>query len=163
MSQYYYVGPDNKSYGPISPAQCLQYGINSQTLVCPVGGNQWVAAGTVSEFTPYLTPMPNPGYQQPNMQQPNMRPNMQQDYGVPPSSNMVWAVLCTIFCCLPFGIIAIIKASNVNSAWYAGNRELAIRNSKDAMKWCGYGVLASVIGILLYFIFIAGVIGASID
>lgn len=162
MSQYYYVGPDNQSHGPISPAQCAQCGINSQTLVCPVGGQQWIAAGSVAEFQPYLNPMPNMGYQQPQMQQPYQQPYQQQDYGTPPPTNMVWAVLCTIFCCLPFGIVAIIKASNVNSAWYSGNRELAVRNSKDAMKWAGYGVLASVIGIILYFVFIVGLIGASI-
>ncbi|MCM1318814.1 MAG: CD225/dispanin family protein [Muribaculaceae bacterium] len=153
MSQYYYVGPDNQSHGPIMPQQCAQCGIHSQTLVCPVGGTQWVVAGTIPELQPYLNGAHNMGYQQPMQQQHMQQQHMQQQPSqineMPPSNNMVWAILCTIFCCLPFGIVAIIKASNVKSAWYAGNRDLAIQNSKDAMKWCILSVISGVVVMFL--------------
>ena len=38
----------------------------------------------------------------------------------PPDSGMVWAVLTTLFCCLPFGIVAIVYASKVNNLWMMG-------------------------------------------
>ena len=47
----------------------------------------------------------------------------------PPPSNipnyLVQAILVTIFCCLPFGIVAIVFAAQVNSALAAGNYEAA--------------------------------------
>lgn len=29
-------------------------------------------------------------------------------------NNMIWAILCTLFCCLPFGIVSIINAAKVD-------------------------------------------------
>ncbi len=60
----------------------------------------------------------------PNNQYPpygGQRPNG----GIPPSSNMVWAILTTIFCCLPFGIVAIVYASKVDGMWQAGYYDAA--------------------------------------
>lgn len=45
--------------------------------------------------------------------QQNTQPNMPQ--GVPPDNNLVWAILSTVLCCLPLGIVAIIKSTQVNS------------------------------------------------
>ena len=39
------------------------------------------------------------------------------------NNNMVKAILVTIFCCLPLGIVAIIKASEVNGKLAAGDIE----------------------------------------
>jgi hypothetical protein len=30
-----------------------------------------------------------------------------------PDTNLVWAILCTVLCCLPLGIVSIIKATSV--------------------------------------------------
>lgn len=37
-----------------------------------------------------------------------------------PKNHMAMAVISTIFCCLPFGIVAIIKAAQVNSFYMNG-------------------------------------------
>ena len=34
--------------------------------------------------------------------------------GTQPSSHLALAILVTIFCCLPFGIVSIVKASQVS-------------------------------------------------
>lgn len=34
-----------------------------------------------------------------------------------PDNNLVWGILVTILCCLPFGIVSIIKASSVDNLW----------------------------------------------
>ena len=45
---------------------------------------------------------------------PNNNYKAENDTAIPnvmPSTNMAWAILTTLFCFLPFGIVAIIKAS----------------------------------------------------
>ncbi len=41
----------------------------------------------------------------------------QQPVGPPPDNNLVWAILVTVFCCLPLGIVSIVKSSQVNTLW----------------------------------------------
>lgn len=48
---------------------------------------------------------------------------------------MTQAVLVTIFCCVPFGIVAIIYATRVNNKALAGDIEGAQDASDNAYKW----------------------------
>lgn len=64
----------------------------------------------------------------------------------PPGSNLVWGILTTIFCCLPFGIVSIVKASKVNSLWATGAQEQARAAAADARKWA---IIAAVTGVAL--------------
>jgi ABC-type Fe3+ transport system permease subunit len=76
-----------------------------------------------------------------------------QQISVPPPNYLVWAILTTVFCCLPFGVVSIIFAAQVNSKWYAGDVEGAKNSSKNARTWAwvsfGFGIVAALIGILL--------------
>ncbi|MGM9868156.1 MAG: DUF4339 domain-containing protein [Sodaliphilus sp.] len=56
MEKKYYFVQNGTAYGPISPAEFQRYGITSQTMVCPEGGNQWVPAGTLSELSSVFGP-----------------------------------------------------------------------------------------------------------
>ena len=62
---------------------------------------------------------------------------------------LVQAILVTLCCCLPFGIVAIIKAAKVNELQAKGNYEEAVAASEEAKKWCwiafGLGLVANVI------------------
>ena len=58
---------------------------------------------------------------------------------------MAKAILTTLFCCLPFGIVAIVKASKVDSLLAAGRRDEAIQASKEADNWGNWSMLASLI------------------
>lgn len=57
------------------------------------------------------------------------------------------AILLTIFCCLPFGIVAIVYAAQVNTKLQAGDFEGAITASDNAKKWCWISFVA---GLILY-------------
>ena len=63
-------------------------------------------------------------------------------------SHMAGAVLVTIFCCLPLGIVAIIKASSVSGHLARGDIVSARRASESANSWCWaaaiFGVLFSI-------------------
>jgi hypothetical protein len=57
---------------------------------------------------------------------------------------MVWAILTTFFCCLPFGVISIINASKVDSAYAAGDYGGARIASESAKKWATWAALAGL-------------------
>ena len=154
MQQYYYVGSDNKSYGPIYPTEFRTYGLTADSLVCPVGGSSWVPLRSIPGLSDYLQG-PSQSYSQPQQQYRQQQYQEDTSDELPPNSYMVWAILVTIFCCLPFGIVAIIKAANVNSLWYSGRRDEARLSSDDAKKWCIYSAVASVISFFLAFTFSA--------
>ena len=73
---------------------------------------------------------------------------------------MVWAILSTILCCLPLGIVAIIKASNVNSLYDRGDYAGAEAAAKSAKSWAMWGAILAVIGVVLYVLLVV-VIGVG--
>ncbi len=74
--------------------------------------------------------------------------------GFPPENYLVWAILSTIFCCLPLGVVSIIKSTEVNSKWQRGDYDGAMRSSADAKKFAMWGAIAAGIGVVLYVLFI---------
>jgi Interferon-induced transmembrane protein/zinc-ribbon domain len=69
---------------------------------------------------------------QPGMQQPSYAPQSAQA-SVP--NYLVQAILTTIFCCLPFGIVSIVYAAQVNGKVAAGDRAGALESSRNARMW----------------------------
>ena len=70
------------------------------------------------------------------------------------NNNMVKAILVTLFCCLPFGIVAIIKAAEVNGKLAAGDVAGAQHSAGEADKWSNYGLITGVVFSVLYIIFV---------
>jgi len=66
------------------------------------------------------------------------------------SNYLVPAILCTIFCCLPFGIPAIIFAAQVNTKLAAGDVEGATEASKKAKIWCFVAFGLGLVGGIMY-------------
>ena len=73
---------------------------------------------------------------------------------------LVFAILATVFCCLPAGIPAIVFAAQVNGKLQAGDIAGAQAASNNAKLWCwisfGAQLAAIAFGIIL---FTLGVIG----
>jgi hypothetical protein len=74
---------------------------------------------------------------------------------IPPPNYLVWAILTTIFCCLPFGIVSIVFAAQVNTKWQAGDFDGAMKASKNAKTWAWVSFLATFAFIILYSILVA--------
>ena len=70
----------------------------------------------------------------------------------PPENHMVWAILTTIMCCLPLGVVAIIKASKVEQLWYQGFHEEAQKAADEAKKWSIWSAVSIGIFAVLYLI-----------
>lgn len=71
-----------------------------------------------------------------------------------PSNHLAMAIITTILCCLPAGIVSIIYASQVNTKYNAGDYEGAVRASKNAKTWWIVALVAGLVIILGYAIFV---------
>lgn len=80
-------------------------------------------------------------------------PDFNQTTGTPPSNFLVPAILSTIFCCLPFGIVGIVFASQVNTKFAAGDYAGAAASASKARMWTyisiGVGIVTIVLSIAL--------------
>jgi len=79
---------------------------------------------------------------------------------------LIPAILATIFCCLPVGVVSIIFAAQVNSKIATGDIAGAMESSKKAKMFMfiavGAGLLTGVIVIVLWiFVFGMAVISSS--
>ncbi len=66
-------------------------------------------------------------------------------------THLVEAILVTLLCCVPFGVVAIVFAAQVGPKLAAGDYEGAVQASKSAQMWvfisAGLGLLAILIGL----------------
>jgi Interferon-induced transmembrane protein/zinc-ribbon domain len=82
---------------------------------------------------------------------------------IPPGATvpnyLVFAILATIFCCLPTGIPAIVYAAQVNGKLQAGDFAGAQAASKNAKMWCwiSFGV-GLVVGLFYVLVIAVGTI-----
>ncbi len=63
----------------------------------------------------------------------------------------MWAILSTLLCCLPLGVVSIVFAAQVNSKWASGDYEGARRASKNAKNWAIWSAILGVVGTLVVF------------
>ena len=76
--------------------------------------------------------------------------------GPPPyvPNHLVWTILVTIFCCLPFGIVSIVYAAQVNGKLAAGDVDGARISSQNAKTWAwvsfGLGIASSAAGAVIW-------------
>lgn len=76
------------------------------------------------------------------------------------SNNLIWAILATLFCCLPLGIVSIIYAAKVDGLVAAGNYAAAQEAADKAKSWAMWAAGAFVVLMLLYVVFFV-VVGMS--
>lgn len=58
---------------------------------------------------------------------------------------LVQSILVTICCCVPFGIVAIVYAAQVNGKLAAGDINGALAASQQAKTWCWAGFIIGLI------------------
>lgn len=87
------------------------------------------------------------------LNQGNVASNQNSQPQQKPDNYLVWAILSTLLCCLPLGIVAIVKSTKVDSLWLSGNHAEAIEAAKQAKLWsmisAGVGLAGSVIYLIV--------------
>lgn len=97
---------------------------------------QWQPGGQPYGGMPYGQPRyPGQSFEPAD---PNRMPPMPDNY-------LVWAIITTICCCIPTGIVAIIYASKVSPAYMRGNYNEALDASSKAQMWVIISFVAGLI------------------
>jgi len=71
-------------------------------------------------------------------------------------NHLVWAILTTLFCCLPLGIVSIVYAAQVDGKRAAGDIDGAREASRKAAQWAMWSAIVLPILMILWFVFFGG-------
>ena len=136
--EYRIIGADLREYGPVDVEEIREW-INegradANTLVCEMDEKQWIrlrdlpmVAGDLPKLAPGIGTMST-----------SEGGTIQINYLIP-------AILCTIFCCLPFGVAGILFAAQANSKAQQGDLNGAGVAASRAKLMC---ILSFVLGLL---------------
>ena len=135
---YKIIGSDSKEYSPVELEEIREWiregRADSNTLVCEIGETQWVRLRDVSIFSGDL-----------------LKDRKDRSDRVIQINYLVPAILCTIFCCLPFGIAGILFAAQANSKTQQGDYDGANIAASRAKQMCILSFVFGVLTIIYYF------------
>ena len=100
-----------------------------------------------------------PQYGSPQYGAPQYGSPYGQPAGSPPPNYLVWAILATIFCCLPLGIASIVFAAQVNGKYAAGDVAGAQESSRKAKQ---FAIWSAVVGVVLGALYAIAVVAAGV-
>ena len=153
----YWINHNGVQSGPVDADGIKELALTSRAYVWHPGLSDWVKITQVPELEglyevvdePATVGQPlQPQNTAPAQQPMNPQPVNTQPEGDPepcPPTNLVWAIITTVLCCLPAGIVAIIYAMKVTSKYREGDIEGAKRASEVGAWWC---IVSIILGIL---------------
>lgn len=144
--------------GPMSFEELTRVaGFGPDTPVWREGLPDWTTAGRLPDTahlfnlhgsTPYGTPYygrsDDQGSYQPAYAPGGPSPAPQPVGNMPPTY-LAWAIISTLCCCLPTGVVAIIYASKVSPLWMRGDYAGAMAASEKAGWWV---IISFVLGFI---------------
>ncbi|MBR1594266.1 MAG: CD225/dispanin family protein [Alloprevotella sp.] len=106
---------------------------------------------------------PQQAYGQPQQAygQPQYAQNGQAGFQPKPDNYLVWAILVTICCCWPLGIVSIVYSAKVNNLYMTGQYQQAVEAANNAKKWAIISAIAGGVVALLYVIYVV-IVGAAV-
>jgi len=135
---YKIIGSDLQEYSPVELEEVREWikegRADANTLVCEMDEKQWVRLRDASKFSADLS-----------------KGQKGQSGGVIQINYLVPAILCTIFCCLPFGIAGILFAAQANSKTQQGDYDGANIAASRAKQMCILSFVFGVLTIIYYF------------
>ena len=122
----YYLLINGRKEGPFKIGELRSKDLKPSSLVWHRNLKEdWVKAEDIPELKRILNEMP-----------PDI-PKM-------PDTYLVWSILATIFCCLPFGIAGILNAIKVSEAYEVGNYIEAEKYSQKAEQWSSIAAISGI-------------------
>lgn len=140
----FYILENGERKGPYTIEELRQNKVSPDAMVWTEGEADWRRAGDIPALSA-LFPAAIPPV--PPAENPQQRPPM-------PKTWLVESILVMVLCCLPFGLVGLVYASKVETAYWAGDYGRAEKYSADARKWTLVGVGVALILLLLYVVFL---------
>lgn len=156
----YWINHNGVQSGPVDLDAMKQMGLTSAAYVWHEGLADWVKITQLPELQgvyemivepatmgqPYQPQqsVPEQPLQQPAPRQPQYAEQPQQPEPCPPT-NLVWAIISTVLCCIPTGIVAIFYALKVSNKYREGDIEGAKRASEVGAWWCIATIILGII------------------
>lgn len=100
----------------------------------------------------------SPSQTQQSNQEDYTSQNQNEPIPFKPDNHMELAIITTICCCLPFGIVGIVKASKVNSLYLSKQYAAAQQAADEAKKW---SIISIVIGLIMNAIYVVAFIAGQ--
>ena len=162
----YWINHNGVQSGPVDLDGLKEMGLTSAAYVWHEGLSDWVKITQLPELQGMYQmvaqdvepavegqpiqaqPVDNPAVQQPGY---NYQPEPAATEPCPPT-NLVWAIISTILCCIPTGIVAIFYALKVSNKYREGDIEGAKRASETGAWWCIASIILGILTMPLMFL-----------
>jgi len=161
MSQNWFYAKGQQQIGPV-PEDALRAMIASgqvlpSDLVWAEGMPNWIEA----ERIPHLFAIESGSLAASNTPRsaPEIAYRRTDPATRPPKNYIIPAILVTCFCCMPFGIVSLVYASQVEGKWYTGDSQGAFKSSRLARIWAWWAFGCSA-GIFVLWLVLA-IVGAA--
>ena len=150
--QWYY-SKNGTQLGPVEEgvlrAKLASGEVSATDLVWRDGMTDWLAAARVPELNvvapspvaPPLGGVTQSPYAPPQSQPVSAYPQTQIYQGPLIPSNLWQSIVVTLFCCMPFGIVAIVYAAKVDGLKARGDVAGAMGAAASSKTWCNVSIL----------------------
>jgi len=152
----YWINHNGVQSGPVDLDGLKQMGLTSSAYVWHEGLADWVKITQLPELQGCYEMVEQPAVvgQPYQPQQPAdaavahpqaVQPEQPEQPEPCPPTNLVWAIISTVLCCIPTGIVAIIYALKVTNKYREGDIEGAKRASEVGAWWCIATIILGII------------------
>ncbi|MEG2317787.1 MAG: CD225/dispanin family protein [Rikenellaceae bacterium] len=155
---YYFIDVDGKNSMPVVRAYFKEHGINPMSWVWFDGLPEWVEARDVPSLEPYLSNTVKVSYANVEREDPYLKPpkpklhNGSMPEAKTPRSWLFEAIVVTILCFMPFGIVSIIYAARVKPLWKHLKYADAVESSLSALLWAKWSFAVMLFFWLIVFL-----------
>ncbi len=151
--KYFYINRYNVQVGPCSVDELREAGIVRETMVWCAPMTDWVPAGRLPELGVLFGAVPPPV-----LAAEEVQPSK-------PDSWLIWSILATVMCCVPFGVVGIVYASKVDTLWAERKYDEAVAAARSARTWTLTSIVVTGVFLVLYILFwilmVFGIIGGA--
>jgi hypothetical protein len=165
----YWINFNGVQSGPVDLDGLKEMGLTSAAYVWHEGLSDWVKITQLPELQGLYEMVETPvqAATEPMAQQAGQPAiNTTQPYQPQPDpaepcppTNLAWAIITTVLCCIPSGIVAIFYALKVSNKYREGDIEGAKRASETGAWWCIATIILGILTMPLSYLMMAG--GAS--